>query len=345
MLTLILEPQNIDHHLKQLNAQVIILASKVKEAEKEIHSSIVKFGKGIDKTFKTDFSSLYASNDFNMEPSSDLNKALLLHLARMGQFDLASIFKNETHISVSTEILNEFAIMYQIVEALKNENLEPAIEWASLKRSTLFERGSDLEFTLHKVQFIRILLDDQNPLKALSYAQKHLPKFSDRHLGEISELMSSLIYYKNLKASPNPEIFKLPTYEKLSWLFSAEFCLLIGLSPESPIYLAALSGTLALPVLAKIEALIKTRKAEWTTKNELPTEIDLPESLIFHQIFVCPVSKEQTTDENPPKLLPCGHIISELSLESMKKDNVTGKKKCPYCPCTTSLSETKRVYF
>jgi hypothetical protein len=34
----------------------------------------------------------------------------------------------------------------------------------------------------------------------------------------------------------------------------------------------------------------------------------------YHSLFVCPVSKEPCTPENPPMLLLCGHVISHGSL-------------------------------
>lgn len=38
-------------------------------------------------------------------------------------------------------------------------------------------------------------------------------------------------------------------------------------------------------------------------------EIPLPPHLRFHSTFACPVSKEQGTEENPPTLLQCGHVL------------------------------------
>jgi hypothetical protein len=43
-------------------------------------------------------------------------------------------------------------------------------------------------------------------------------------------------------------------------------------------------------------------------------EIPLPLPYRYHSIFACPVSKEQSTAQNPPMLLPCGHVIARESL-------------------------------
>ena len=37
------------------------------------------------------------------------------------------------------------------------------------------------------------------------------------------------------------------------------------------------------------------------------------QEFVFHSIFACPVSKDQSTDTNPPMLLPCGHVLCQVS--------------------------------
>ena len=78
-----------------------------------------------------------------------------------------------------------------------------------------------------------------------------------------------------------------------------------------------------------------------TTQNELPVEIPLPRSMIFHPIFVCPVSKEQTTEENPPMMMPCGHVIAKESLNRLGLRG--GRFKCPYCPNESQPKDAREL--
>ena len=48
-------------------------------------------------------------------------------------------------------------------------------------------------------------------------------------------------------------------------------------------------------------------------------EIPLPSDRRFHSVFVCPVSKEQATDSNPPLMLSCGHVIATESFQRLVK--------------------------
>jgi hypothetical protein len=59
------------------------------------------------------------------------------------------------------------------------------------------------------------------------------------------------------------------------------------------------ASTLALPKLAKVMQVIKG-KTDWITHNELPCDVELGKEFKFHNIFMCPVSKEMSTKDNPP---------------------------------------------
>ena len=90
---------------------------------------------------------------------------------------------------------------------------------------------------------------------------------------------------------------------------------------------------------------MKNRAIEWTTNNELPIEIQLPDHLKFHSVFSCPVSKEPATRQNPPMLIPCGHVISLEALKRLIKGGATSSKfKCPYCPSEATLAQAIRVH-
>jgi hypothetical protein len=67
---------------------------------------------------------------------------------------------------------------------------------------------------------------------------------------------------------------------------------------------------IAMPQILKAERILKNKK-EIISQQELPFEIHLPNELKFHSIFICPVTKEISTPENPPMLLNCGHAVSQ----------------------------------
>ncbi|KAI1406250.1 CTLH/CRA C-terminal to lish motif domain-containing protein [Hypoxylon fuscum] len=244
-----------------------------------------------------------------------------------------------------------FANMYSILSALKRHNLIPAINWARRNNVELEVRGSNLEFELCKLQYIWLFkgpkvngLPDtpENGLTgAMHYAQKNFGRFQHRHLREIQQLSAAMVYPQNLEYSPYHAIFDISVaFEEVASSFTREFCSLLGLSAESPLYVAATAGTLALPWLVKFTSKTRAKGTEWTTANELAFETPLPRSMTYHSIFVCPVSKEQTTDTNPPVVLSCGHALAKESLLKLAKGS---RYKCPYCPNEGLVKDVKEV--
>lgn len=251
------------------------------------------------------------------------------------------------------EMEERFAEMYYILHELKDRrNLSPAIEWARQNSEELENRGSNLEFELCRLQFVHLYQtaidsgkgNDQysSQSRALAYARREFQGFYKRYLLEIQQLMGAMAYASNLEESPYRHIFHDTTaWEAVAATFTREFCLLLELSADSPLYVAATAGAIALPTLLKLQKIVQSKRTEWTTANELAVEIPLPPSYQFHSIFVCPVSKEQTTDENPPMMMPCGHVLANESLKRISKGN---RFKCPYCPNESHPREARKVF-
>ena len=81
-------------------------------------------------------------------------------------------------------------------------------------------------------------------------------------------------------------------------------------------------GSGALAKLAKVRSVMKEKKTGWSQSEELPIEIAPPlPAYRYHSVFACPVSKEQTTedDTNPPMMMICGHVIAKESLNRLAK--------------------------
>jgi hypothetical protein len=299
-----------------------------------------------------------------------------MHLLREGQFPVASTFLNEVldnpphpaptpgtpNPSASDagdftalklqELQAEFANMHSILRELKSQNLHPAIEWARNNGRDLEKRGSNLEYELNKLQFVWLFQGpevnglpddaDNGVGGAYKYARENFGSFQSRFLHDIQQLATATAFKSNLGHSPYGRLFNTQTvWDDVSASFTREFCSNLGLSADSPLYTAATAGVIALPTLIKLASIVKEKRTEWTTQNELPVEIPLPRSMIFHPIFVCPVSKEQTTDANPPMMMPCGHVIAKDSLDRLGLR--VGRFKCPYCPNESQPSAAQEL--
>ena len=287
----------------------------------------------------------------------------------------------------------QFQAMYHILDEMQHRrNLGPAMAWARANSAALEARGSNLEFELHGLRFMWLLvhgagdpsarapadgMDEVAPPKpplaerqqaALEYARAEFPAFQARYAREIRQLATALAYASNLPGSPYRHCAVAPAsaahpsssgdgtataaaaaaaaadsgaWADLATAFAREFCSRLGLAAAAPLGVAATAGAVALPTLLKLRAIMAAKRTEWTTAHELPVEIPLPPAFRFHSIFVCPVSKEQTTDRNPPMLLPCGHVIARESLHRLSK---VSRFKCPYCPGESHPRDARRVF-
>ncbi|GJP50198.1 hypothetical protein CLOM_g9343 [Closterium sp. NIES-68] len=84
---------------------------------------------------------------------------------------------------------------------------------------------------------------------------------------------------------------------------------------------------------------------DWQGVQQLPVEIELPRAFHFHSIFACPVSREPAAyPDNPPVLLPCGHVVCRVSVLKLAK-GATRPFKCPYCPLETTPLDCRPIQF
>lgn len=377
--TIAIDPNKATTTVVELQSSVKRGFDEVNSDLKDVYNGLGKYSKALDRKFKdkplptTDYDAL------SSQPAL-INRAIAMHLLREGQFSVASTFLTEVTQKLSqpqdspdlaspyatlehklgidslkSEALRQhFANMYHILHELQNErNLLPAIGWARDNSAALEARGSNLEFELGKLQFVWLFLGGADAAadpevrylgqqRALAYAREEFAPFQTRYLKEIQQLIGAMAFCPNLQQSPYRRIFcNNDAWNDLANSFTREFCSLLGLSAESPLYIAATAGAIALPTLLKLQTIMKEKRTEWTTQNELPVEISLPPAYQFHSIFVCPISKEQTTDENPPMMMPCGHVIAHESLFRHAKG---GRFKCPYCPNESHPKEAKEIF-
>jgi len=238
--------------------------------------------------------------------------------------------------------------LHQILKVLRAQDILPALEWAKRSRNFLRARSSPLEFYLHRSQYIRLLFSSHppNPLPALAYANEHLRPFYKDHEAEIKRLMGCIAYLplSKLQASPYADLASPSLHFELEPLFAKEYCASLGMSRQVPLRVVGdIGGGGALARIEKGRKVMRERKSEWSQTDELPIEIPLPPENRYHSIFACPVSKEQATEQNPPMMMLCGHVIAKESLHKLSKTG--GRVKCPYCPTESQLSAALRVYF
>ncbi|CAH9086809.1 unnamed protein product [Cuscuta epithymum] len=310
-------------------------------APKELNVALSKYPKILEKFFNPDISKAYRNVDFDIHT---LNQIIASHFYREGMFDIGDCFVNESReVPEASASKSPFLEMYQILEAMRSRNLQPALTWATINHEKLKLCGADIEMKLHRQNFVEIV-QNRGRDEALKYARTFFPPFSTKHLAEIQKLMGCLVYAGRLGSSPYSDLLSPNHWEKLAEDLTRQFCNLIGHSYESPLRVTVSAGVQGLPTLLKLMN-VMTAKQEWQSMKELPVHVDLDREFQFHSFFVCPVSRDQATEENPPMLLSCGHVLCKQSIAKLSKNNVSRPFKCPYCPTEVEVAQCRQLYF
>ncbi|XP_074641002.1 E3 ubiquitin-protein ligase RMND5A-like [Tubulanus polymorphus] len=322
------------------------ITSCIGQEHKDLHSSVSKVGKAIDRNFVSDFGAVVSDPNFESQDRKPLLNAVVCeHFLRQGMLDIAEQLQEDAGLTLEDVQKEPFLELHGILEALKLQELGPALEWAHNNREKLQSQNSTLEFKLHRLQFISLISQGfakQN--EALCYA-KNLAPFALSHPRELQVLMGSLLYLRQgIENSPYSHLLDPILWAEICDVFTRDACSLLGLSVESPLSVSIRAGCSALPPLLNIKQVMQQRQCSgvWSAKDELPVEIDLGMESRYHSVFACPILRQQSTESNPPVRLVCGHVISRDALNKLANGN---KVKCPYCPMEQSPSSARQIYF
>ncbi|XP_046386792.1 E3 ubiquitin-protein ligase RMND5A [Ischnura elegans] len=335
------------HILKQAINKVRETVQLLATDHRELHSTVSKVGKAIDRNFVADFASTSREDVFSgPEKVQLLNQVICQHFYRQGMLDIAEELAKEAGLKAEEGNKEPFSELNKILDCLKVQDLGPALEWACAHRESLLAQNSSLEFKLHRLQFVGLVRDGPSrQAEAVQYARTHFPQFVQRHDKEIQSLMGTLLYLpQGIKQSPYNHLLDPNLWVEICDVFTRDACTLLGLSVDSPLSVCINSGCTALPALLNIKQVMQQRQVTgiWNGKDELPIEIDLGAEGRYHSVFACPILRQQCSESNPPVRLVCGHVISRDALNKLSSGN---KLKCPYCPVEQNPADARHVYF
>lgn len=327
----------------------------VKKQIKYVSQQSNRFNKStLNKLKEFDIDSVYV-NKLPKETMENVNEAIGYHILRYSIDNVPLGNKNEAFqylkdvYGITNKESTEFIEMGQIVHDLKKGDTESCLKWCSNEMESLSSNHtalSSLKFDLYTLSAMQIVKHG-NPVELYYQITQNAPLDCFRHREK--ELMQNVVplLTKSLIGQPIEDIDSKVNKElkECTSLFIKEYCAAKHIFFDSPLFLIVLSGLISFQFFIKYKTIRELAHVDWTTKDELPFDVKLPDFLThFHPIFICPVLKEETTTENPPYSLACHHIISKKALDRLSK-NGTITFKCPYCPVNTSMSSTKKVRF
>lgn len=282
-----------------------------------------------------------------------------------GMLALAQRLAARFGLQIPKRLVDHFAHLGTLIESVRGQEVQLVIHWCEENRGKLdsFEQASDLEFQLHRFQFM--LYYNQAPQSsppllsntylAYKYANENFPKFGNSHLELIAKLLLLLLYlpvgleaanpYRNLTDWGLEPARQQAVLDKLAEQLVGDYCrVMMSMPPQLALERTLRALYQAMPRFVKFHKLLQLLlNLDWTTASELPFET--PYEHNYHPIFICPVLREQTVKgENPPMLLPCHHILAKESIDRLSNHSSTGFK-CPYCPLVCAQGSAVEVEF
>ncbi|RKP12644.1 hypothetical protein BJ684DRAFT_20830 [Piptocephalis cylindrospora] len=332
--------------LGKLHADTKTMTTTLNSQHRDLYTSSGRYIKFLEKKFDGDLDVGYTGVLDNR--LSTVREAVMVHLLSTGHFDLADQYTQDNSASIPSAQREGYKLLNSIVLALRGRNVLPALEWAT-EQATILETTAppgqpSLLFQLHSLRYLQIL--QESVPQAIHYAQKHLAVWSKGQEVILRRLMCAALYTgggsgsgsgsgRSLGLMGGKGVRRPKKYTRMGGSREWEdaergiregFCRVIGVAGESPLATTLSIGTLALPRILKMAKVKQVNKAEWTSNNELPVEIP-----------PCPTPPTFTR-------LPCGHVVSSVSIQKLAK-GPSAKVKCPYCPSQYFTTDTVRVYF
>uniref|UniRef100_A0AAV1TSG7 Uncharacterized protein n=1 Tax=Peronospora matthiolae TaxID=2874970 RepID=A0AAV1TSG7_9STRA len=308
---------------------------------KLMHALLSKYSKHIDKNLCTDIAKVCRTNEIDQKL---VCRFVAEYLYQDGQMKAADALCKEAELKLLPTYRDCFVELHRILKAIQMRDVQPALDWARNNRKELRLMDVDIEFQLVRLKYVDILESSLDMMDAVSFAKKELASFHQTHAEEVGVLMSCMLYKGRLEESPYRNHFSDNRWKEIYDAVIRACCRLRRVPYRSYLETCLSAGIPALRSMRKLASVMDSKLADWDSMEELPVEIPIAKELRFHNVFSCPVSKEESTPENPPMLLKCGHVICRSCVNRFSFQK-TRRFKCPTCPVEQTESETRELFF
>jgi len=345
---------------------------KYKELNKKVDENI----KGVNYLNNKDLTKFIGNIDEKL-----IKELIVEHLIRKGNAKTVQRYIEESKLESDslTKDIMIFQEYYDIINDLNNNKIKKLYDWCiknkdillknegdaitNKNKGEIIEDNKDIYFECVKYNYILLLEDETKTVEdCVEYTRKHFKPFmsNKNYLLQISKLMTKLLFRKASKEKSeiiteskiedkNNNLENKEGLEFLKNLFIETFLKLNHKSRDDTLSSILLAGRYVLPQVVESEEKLAKDKDKKNIevdkeKNQLMYSLELPEELIFHNIFVCPVSKEIASADNPPIRLNCGHCICKNSFDKIEKSGVRHNQiKCPICTQVGKVDEINKL--
>nr|KAF6431809.1 macrophage erythroblast attacher, E3 ubiquitin ligase [Rousettus aegyptiacus] len=241
-----------------------------------------------------------------------MDRMMAEHLLRCGYYNTAVKLARQSGIEDLVNI-EMFLTAKEVEESLERRETATCLAWCHDNKSRLRKMKSCLEFSLRVQEFIELVRQNKR-LDAVRHARKHFSQAEGSQLDEVRQAMGMLAFPPDTHVSPYKDLLDPARWRMLIQQFRQ--CYKGDGSSKSP----------DCPVCSR-------------SLNQLAQP--LPMAHCANSRLVCKISGDVMNENNPPMMLPNGHVYGYNSLLSIRQDD---KVVCPRTKETFHFSQAEKVY-
>lgn len=278
----------------------------------------------------------------NVWKKKRLDRLLVDHLFRGGYYESATKLSEQSDLKDLTNV-ELFQVTRSVEVSLSTGDTSKCLAWCHDNKSKLRKIKSCLEFRLREQEFIELVKQDKR-LDAINHARKYLSNAEDSQREDLEHLMGLLAYPPDTKKEPYRSLFDKSRWQSLIELFKQENYTLFQLNSVSVFSVVLQAGLSALktPLCYRKSG---QRDPECPLCSPMLNELakSLPYPHCSQSKLICSISGQPLNENNPPMMLPNGHIYGETSLKAMAAKN-NGCIKCPKTNEEFNIRDVEKVF-
>ncbi|XP_039694279.1 E3 ubiquitin-protein transferase MAEA isoform X3 [Pteropus medius] len=201
---------------------------------------------------------------------------------------------------------------------------------------------SCLEFSLRVQEFIELVRQNKR-LDAVRHARKHFSQAEGSQLDEVRQVMGMLAFPPDTHISPYKDLLDPARWRMLIQQFRYDNYRLHQLGNSSVFTLTLQAGLSAIktPQCYKGDRSSRSPDCPVCSRSLNKLAQPLPMAHCANSRLVCKISGDVMNENNPPMMLPNGHVYGYNSLLSIRQDD---KVVCPRTKETFHFSQAEKVY-
>lgn len=339
--------------------------ANINMANKKIYKYVSKLGKRIEKLKS------YPDRNINFHNIDFDHKALKEAIAEYILYYSVN-HRQEKSLKGLDEICEEMGLVdpeamkdkierlqdiQEIDKLIKEKNIGEFMKWVTFNETRLINVRSKIPMLAHQLYIINEVAGTKGIERIRDMCKRLSSKFQQNRT-QMKQFIAALVFSSctqppinqaqdGKQESAEAQESRMKVLEglteryrpyldvELKWktiedCFINDICAMYNIPRKNPLFEVFKAGVCNYSKFVNISGIDSYNKTD-----ELDINLDIAKEFTYHNIVVCPVSKDICNSDNPPVLLSCGHVISDASAKKLANisGNVTYKKfKCPVCP-------------